>query len=100
MFVASGKQRRSGNRKVINISQPAFPKAYLSTIANSRRPIDSLADMTNMELTQDNIARPRPSLVRYGTQPANPVIGRGKYRYAGIRGQLFMMNVAGVGKIY
>ncbi|MCK9461457.1 MAG: hypothetical protein M0R80_17645 [Proteobacteria bacterium] len=56
--------------------------------------------MTNMELTQDNIPRPRPPLVSYGTQPTDTVIGRGKYRYGGKRGLLFMMNTGGVGKIY
>lgn len=53
-----------------------------------------------MELTQDNIYRPRSPLKRYGVQPANTVIGRGAYRFNGVRGQLFMQNVAGVGKIY
>ena len=84
----------------IDIHQNEFSKAYVSTIANSRRPRNSLSDMTNMELVQDNIVRPRPPLVRYGTQPAYTVIGRGSYRYSGSRGQLFMFNVAGTGKIY
>jgi hypothetical protein len=88
------------NRRDINISQNEFSKGYISTISNSRRPINSLSDMTNIELTQDNIPRPRPPLIRYGTQPANTIIGRGKYRYGGYRGLLFMMNVGGVGKIY
>jgi hypothetical protein len=56
--------------------------------------------MTNMELVEDNIVRPRPPLVLYGTQPPYPVIGRGKYRYNGSRGQLFMLNVSGTGRIY
>lgn len=92
--------QKKTNRAIINISQNEFSKGYISTIANSRRPINSLADMTNMELTQDNIVRPRPPLVSYGTQPAHTVIGRGSYRYNGVRGLLFMMVVAGVGKIY
>lgn len=84
----------------IDISQDEFSGGYVSAISNSRRPANSLSDMTNMEITQDNIPRPRPPLVRYGTQPANTIIGRGKYRYAGKRGLLFMMNVGGTGKIY
>lgn len=88
------------NRSTINISQNEFSKAYVSTIANSRRPRNSLSDMTNMEVVQDNVVQIRPSLVRYGTQPAYSVIGRGNYRYAGSRGLLFMFNVGGVGKIY
>lgn len=94
---SSAKKR---NRQRIDIHQTEFAKAYVSTIANSRRPQNSLSDMTNMELTQDSIVRPRPPLIRYGTQPAYTVIGRGAYRYNGSRGQLFMFNVAGTGKIY
>lgn len=94
------KVAKKSNRKVIDISQNEFSKGYISTIDNSRRPQNSLSDLTNMELVQDNIVRPRPPLVRYGTQPPYPVVGRGKYRYNGVRGQLFMLNVAGVGKIY
>lgn len=99
MYTARPIQRKS-NRKPINISQTEFSKGYISTISASRRPQNSLADMTNMELVEDAIARPRPPLSLYGTQPAYPVVGRGKYNYGGVRGQLFMLNVAGVGRIY
>lgn len=94
------QSRKKRNRKPINIHQDNFAKGYISTFANSRRPQDSVSDATNMELVQDNIWRPRPPLVRYGTQPAYTVIGRGKYKYNGTRGMLFMFNVAGTGKIY
>jgi hypothetical protein len=93
-------RRKVTNRIAINKHQNAFPMGYVSTIANSRRPEKSLADMTNMELVNDNTPRPRPPLVRYGTQPANTITGRGGYRWNGVRGELFMMNVGGVGKIY
>ena len=56
--------------------------------------------MTNMMVEQDGVARPRMSTIRYGTQPAYSVIGRGKYRYNGERWELFMLNVGGVGKVY
>lgn len=92
--------RSKKHQAAINIHQDNFPKGYISTLANSRRPQDSLSDMTNMELVQDSIVRPRPPLVRYGVQPSYTVIGRGNYRYNGSRGLLFMMVVAGVGKIY
>ncbi len=94
------RRAKKRNRRPINIHQNSFDKAYISTYAASRRPQNSLSDMTNMELVQDNIPRPRPPLVRYGTQPVNTIIGRGSYRYNGVRGQLFMFNVGGVGKIY
>lgn len=96
----SASQSKKRNRRPINKHQNQFSKGYISTYANSRRPEDSVSDATNMELVQDNIYRPRSPLVRYGTQPANTVIGRGKYRYNGVRGLLFMMNVGGVGRIY
>lgn len=87
-------------RKVVNLHQNKFPLAYISTIDNSRRPLTSLSDMTNMEIIQDNVPRPRPPLTRYGTQPTNTVIGRGKIRYNGTRSLLWAQNVAGVGKLY
>jgi hypothetical protein len=99
-YQVSPKRNSRKARKVINIHQSSFPKAYISTVDNSRRAIDSLSDMTNMELVQDNLARPRPPLVRYGTQPAYTVVGRGTYRYNGSRGLLWMLSVAGVGKVY
>lgn len=94
------RRAKSPNRSIISIHQDSFPDGYISTIANSRRPHTSLSDLTNMEIVQDDVPRIRSPLVRYGTQPANPVIGRGQYRYNGTRGQLFMMNVGGVGKVY
>src|SRR3954463_6529586 len=94
------KRSSRKSRQVINIHQNRFPKAYISTIDRSRRPVDSLSDLTNMEIVQDNVVRPRPPLVRYGTQPSFTVIGRGAYKYNGVRGLLFMVDEAGVGTIY
>jgi len=99
-YKITARQSKKRNRRPIDIHQNEFSKAYVSTYANSRRLRNSLSDMTNMELVQDNIVRPRPPLVLYGTQPAYTVIGRGSYRYGGSRVQLFMFVVAGVGKIY
>jgi len=96
-----GKKRNSRKaRKVINVHQNKFGKGYVSTIDNSRRPLDSLSDLTNIEVVQDNVLRPRPPLVRYGTQPANTIIGRGKIKVSGVRSLLWMQDVAGVGKLY
>jgi len=95
------KSRRAKPHQVaINYHQNNFEKGYVSTFNNARRPQDSLSDMTNMELVEDNIPRPRPPSVLFGTQPGYEIIGRGAYRYNGIRGQFFMMNIAGVGRIY
>lgn len=95
----SGRNKRKA-RRTISIHQNKFPKAYISTIDNSRRPTDSLSDLTNMEIVQDNVVRPRAPLVRYGTQPSNTIIGRMPVRYGGARKMYFMQNVAGVGKLY
>lgn len=97
-YVIRRPQRKT--RRVVDILQDRFPKGYISTIDNSRRPLDSLSDMTNMEITQDGVARPRPPLVPYGTQPARTVIGRGHIRYNGERSLLYMMNDSGTGKLY
>lgn len=99
-YVTSSRRNSRKARKVIDIKQTSFPQAYVSTIDNSRRSLKSLSDLNNCEIVQDSIVRPRPPLVRYGTQPANTVIGRATVRYNGTRKLLFMQNVAGVGKIY
>ena len=97
--LGTAKPRRN-TRKAINLHQNKFPLGYVSTLDNSRRPQTSVSDATNMELVQDNVFRPRPPLMRYGTQAPYPIVGRGKYRYNGVRGLVWMLNVSGVGKIY
>lgn len=97
---ANPNRSKRKTRKNVDIVQKEFSKAYISTIDNSRRPQNSLSKMTNLELVQDNIFQPRPPLVRYGTQPALPVVGRGSYKYNGERGILWMLNDSGTGKIY
>lgn len=95
----TARNRRKA-RRVINIHQNKFTRGYVSTIDNSRRPQDSLSDMTNMEVVQDNVVRPRPPLTRYGVQPTLPVIGRGHIRQDGQRLLLWMLNDGGTGKLY
>lgn len=94
------RARKKKARTVINVHQNKFPKGYISTYPDSRRPTDSLSDCTNIEITLDNTPRPRAPLVRYGEQPTDTIIGRGNYRYNGVRGLLFMMSVGGVGKVF
>lgn len=101
--MAYSMQRKRSSRKtrrVVNVHQNKFPKGYISTIDNSRRPVDSLSDLTNMEVVQDNAVRPRAPLVRYGTQPSNTIIGRANVRYNSSRSIYWMQDVAGVGKLY
>ena len=99
-YQVSSRRNKRKERKEINVHQNKFPKGYISTIDNSRRPLDSLSDMTNMEVVQDNVVRPRPPLVAYGTQPDKTILGRIPITYAGTRKQFFMMNDAGTGKLY
>jgi len=96
----SSKRNSRKTRRVVNLHQNAFSGGYQSTIDNSRRDQKSLSDLTNMEIVQDNIPRPRPPLTRYGTQPANTIIGRGSILTDGERSILWMQNVASVGKLY
>jgi hypothetical protein len=100
MFVPNKNRPKRKTRRPVNISQHEFSKGYVSTIANARRPLNSFADLTNMEIVQDSIARPRPSLMAYGTQMPYPIVGRGKFTQNKVRKEIFMLNVSGVGKVY
>lgn len=96
-------QRQRNNRKArreVNIHQNRWNKGYISTIDNSRRDIESFSDLTNMEIVQDFIARPRPPLVPYGTQPDKTVIGRTNIRHNSTRSIIWAMNDGGTGKLY
>lgn len=52
-----------------------FKRGYVSAMADSRVPLDALSDLTNCELDQDNLPRPRPSLVQYGSAMVGQCIG-------------------------
>lgn len=99
-YTTSRKRSGRKSRMEVNIHQNKFDKGYISTIDNSRRPTTSLSDMTNMEIVQDSVVRPRPPLVRYGTQPANTVIGRSMVRYNGSRSIYWMMDTGASGQVY
>lgn len=99
-YTIGSKRNSRKARRVINVHQNKFSKGYISTIDNSRRPTDSLSDLTNIEVVQDNVLRPRPPLVEYGTQPSKTVIGRMNVRYSGSRKIYWMMDDAGTGKLY
>lgn len=96
----SSKRNRRKARKEINVHQNKFPKGYISTIANSRRPLDSLSDLQNIEVVQDHVLRPRPPLVRYGTQPSNTVVGRAMTRYNGTRSIFWMQDTGANAQLY
>ena len=97
--LSSGRNKRKA-RKNLNIHQNSWKKGYISTIDDSRRPLESLSDLQNIEVVQDYVLQPRPPLVRYGTQPTKTVIGRAMTRYSGSRSIYWMMDDAGTGKLY
>ena len=67
------------DKKFVSIAQANFSKGYISTLSESRMPIDGLADMTNMWLEQDSVPRPRPPFKPYGSAYLGPCIGEGTY---------------------
>lgn len=77
MFTPQAKHKA---RKQINIvqgsaSKGGFRSGYQSFVSDSRTPFDALSDMTNVTLDQDNLPRPRESLVLFGSQPLGTIIG-------------------------
>jgi len=106
MFVPQPKPKA---RKEIHIVQGAasgggFKKGYQSFVTDSRMPFDALADLTNATLDQDNLPRPRESLVLHGEQPLGLMLGVGTFIkiVAGVpqKWDISMQVIAGVGKIH
>jgi len=105
MFEAARKPKR---RKAIDITQGSprqrgFKRGYQSFVSDSRTPLDALNDMTNVTLDQDNLPRPRESLVLFGEQPTGTILGAGTFIKV-VSGtpemwDIFMMVSGGVGKI-
>jgi len=100
VYAISTKRNSRKSRRVVNIHQNRYTKGYVSTVANSRRATDSFSDMTNMEIVQDFVARPRPPLLRYGAQPTYPTIGRAIVRYGGSRSIYWAQDTGTYGQIY
>jgi len=106
MFTPS--QKRKG-RKQINIVQGSaanggFKRGYQSFVSDSRTPFDALSDMTNVTLDQDNLPRPRQSLVLFGGQPLGAMLGVGTFIKI-VAGQpekwdISMQVIGGYGKIH
>lgn len=96
-------------RRVIAITQGApsqsgFKRGFQSFTQDSRTPIDALSDMTNITLDQDNLPRPRPSLILFGEQPLGIVLGVGTFSKI-VAGEpekwdISMQVISGVGKIH
>lgn len=96
-------------RKQIAITQGApssggFKKGYMSFTTDSRMAFDALADLTNATLDQDNLPRPRPSLVLHGEQPLGTILGVGTFVkiVSGVpeKWDISVQVIAGVGKVH
>lgn len=106
MFIPTTKTKR---KPQINITQGSpdkkgFVRGYQSFTQDSRTPLDALSDMTNADLDQDNLPRPRPSLVLFGEQPLGTFIGIGTFIKI-VSGQpekwdISMQVISGVGKVH
>jgi len=96
-------------RKEINITQGApsakgFKRGYQSFVTDSRTPLDALSDLTNATLDQDNLPRPRPSLVLMGEQPLGTGLGFSTYIDTStgtpVKYDISMQVIGGVGKVH
>lgn len=90
-------------RKRLQIVQKNFTKGVVTVLQASRTPNTALADMTNMDMTQDSIAKPRQSTIAYGPVALGTIIGIGTFTKlingAPQKWQITMQVIAGVGKI-
>ena len=61
--------------KIVRQSHREWLKGTVTEYDDGRTPVDGLRASGNVWLRQDGTIRPRPSLVRYGTQPTGTVLG-------------------------
>src|SRR5438046_341276 len=94
----------SRTRQVVEKTQNKWVGGYVSALADSRIPDNSFADMTNIELTQDGLPRPRPSTNRYGAVFIGTCIGMGTFTklVSGLpqRWEVSMQSDGSHGKVY
>lgn len=61
--------------KIQRVSYRDWLKGTVTAFDDGRTPSDGLRAAGNVVLDQDGTVRPRPSLVRYGTQPTGTILG-------------------------
>lgn len=94
--------------KIDRVSVKNWLKGTTTALDDGRTPVDGLRASGNVILDQDGTIRPRPSLVRYGTQPTGTILGEVyEFRKASATPGavdeywlITMQLVAGVAKIY
>jgi len=106
MFVPSPKRKARKQIRIVqgSASNGGFKRGYQSFVSDSRTPFDALSDMTNVTLDQDNLPRPRESLVLFGGQPLGAMLGVGTFIkiVAGRpeKWDISMQVIGGYGKIH
>lgn len=96
---------RYATPKVQRKSYRDWMKGTVTAYDDGRTPSDGLRGSGNQVLDQDGTLRPRPSLVRYGTQPTGTILGE-TFEYvktlaSGSENYLLnLQNVAGTTNIY
>lgn len=94
--------------KIDRVSVKDWLKGTTTALDDGRTPIDGLRASGNVILDQDGTIRPRPSLVKYGTQPTGTILGevfefRKPSATSGAVDEYWlvtMQNVAGVTNVY
>ncbi len=105
MFIPKPKAKARKQIKIVQggAAGGGFKRGYQSFVNDSRTPFDALSDMTNVTLDQDNLPRPRESLVLHGGQPLGTVIGAGTFTkiVSGLpeKWDISMQVIGGVGKV-
>lgn len=93
------------NPPIKRISVKDWLKGTVTALDDGRTPTDGLRASGNVMLDQDGTVRPRPSLIRYGTQPTGTILGE-VFEFVKTTGTtnenwlVTMQNVAGTTKIY
>ena len=97
--------RATKNPDIQRLSIKDWLKGTVTAFDDGRTPIDGLRASGNVILDQDGTVRPRPSLVRYGTQPTGTILGEifEFSKQVGTTNEYYLItvqNVAGTAKVY
>lgn len=103
--MAVAQPRPTKKPPIERISLKDWLKGTVTALDDGRTPTDGLKASANVMLDQDGTVRPRPSLVRYGTQPTGTILGE-MYEFSKVSGStnqyytITVQNVAGTAKVY
>lgn len=89
--------------QIDRLSTREWEKGTVTAYDDGRTPIEGLRASGNVYLDQDGVLRPRPSLLRYGTQPTGTILGE-LFEFVRMESgvpvtyMLIMQNIAGTTK--